>query len=395
MRIQRGGGRSGNKLEGKMNRKLPPYLYERKYKTSGGYLRTLYYVRFVDWKGVERKFPAGPDFKIAKRYCDELRGLNAKRHDFDADKNKSVGVTFSAWKLRYLEMCKNKRSLSRDVEHIEHLEAFFGKMFLKQIFGTIIIEYKNLRLVSPIMRYKKPVKDKFVKISTVNRELSCLHRMLKLAARDGVIETVPVIEFDSEQHLARERTLSEAEFSKLLEQSPPWLCRVFELALGTAWDRGDLLPLTWTKNVLWDDPKRRGIRLFGRKKTGVKAFIPIMPGDRLEAVLDKIWQDRGKVRPINDLVLTNEGRPITKDQLRSAFGKARDAAGIEDFRFKDFRHTAKTRWAAMGIPAEAAMAMAGHASVEMHYRYVNLTEEDIRSAVKTATYRRNKDLSQS
>ena len=369
-----------------MNRKLPPYLYERQYETVGGYRRTLYYVRFVDWKGIRRKFPAGPDFISAKNYADKLRGQNAQRHDFDIDKQK--GVTFSSWKIRYLELAAKKRSLDRDVQHIDHLEEFFGKMFLKDVFGTKIIEYKNLRLASPIMRYKKPVKGTLVKISTVNRELRCLHRMLRLAAADGIIQSVPIIAFDSEQHLARERTLAEKDFSKLLEHSPIWLRHVFELARETSWDRGDLLSLTWTTNINWEDTLR-GIKLFGRKKTGIKAFVPIIRGHRLEAVLDEIWQERVKVRPISDRVLTNEGRPITKDQLRRGFEKATDAAGIEDFKFKDFRHTAKTRWATLGIPAEIAMAMAGHASVEMHYRYVNLKEEDIRKAVEMATYRGN------
>jgi hypothetical protein len=35
-------------------------------------------------------------------------------------------------------------------------------------------------------------------------------------------------------------------------------------------------------------------------------------------------------------------------------------AGIEDFRFHDLRHTAKTGWARAGISVEAAMLAAGH-----------------------------------
>lgn len=94
-------------------------------------------------------------------------------------------------------------------------------MLLKDIYGTKVMEYKNLRLASPIMRYKKPVPDTLVKASTVNRELSCLHRMLKLAAADHVIETVPVIEFESEKHLARERTLSdECRSAEAVDKAP-------------------------------------------------------------------------------------------------------------------------------------------------------------------------------
>ena len=66
-----------------MNRKLPPNMYARQWKTRNGYKRTMYYVRFTDWNGVRRSFPAGPDFKIARDFCYRLLGLNSCRFNFE------------------------------------------------------------------------------------------------------------------------------------------------------------------------------------------------------------------------------------------------------------------------------------------------------------------------
>jgi hypothetical protein len=63
-----------------MNRKLPPNMYTRRWKTRAGYIRVLYYCRFVDWQGIRRNFPAGPDFKLACDYLKRLQSLNAQRY---------------------------------------------------------------------------------------------------------------------------------------------------------------------------------------------------------------------------------------------------------------------------------------------------------------------------
>ena len=49
-------------------------------------------------------------------------------------------------------------------------------------------------------------------------------------------------------------------------------------------------------------------------------------------------------------------------------------AKIQDLRFHDFRHTAKTRWAEIGIARKASMLAAGQSTLQMHSRYVNIVE---------------------
>jgi len=66
--------------------------------------------------------------------------------------------------------------------------------------------------------------------------------------------------------------------------------------------------------------------------------------------------------------------------ITGALKTARRRAGISDFRFHDFRHVAQTNWARRKIHVDAAMLTAGHASVQMHKRYVNLKADDVAEA---------------
>jgi len=352
-------------------KRVDRHLYRRQFKNSRGEWHTYFYAAFVDWKGKKRTFPLGSDLKTARGELSVLEVRNKEREDFD--KKETEGMTFTKWVGRYLELVKNKKSWDRDKQYCDHLREFFGNMLLSEIGITKIMEYKNLRLESPIIRHNKPVEGRKVSPSTVNREMSCLRRMTRLAAKEGLIEKVPTFEFESEKHLARERVASDQEYADLLKNSPRWLQRVSIGAYETAISQGDLLKLTWDE--VDQEPDTIVLR-GGREKTGVKqtAWISLA----LREVLNELREEQKKVPNLENRVFTHDGRPITKDSLRKAFDKAKKAAGIRDFKFHDFRHTAKTRWAKMGIPVEIAMKAAGHTTLAMHHRYVNLQPKDIR-----------------
>jgi integrase len=55
-------------------------------------------------------------------------------------------------------------------------------------------------------------------------------------------------------------------------------------------------------------------------------------------------------------------------------------AKLEGFLLRDFRHCARTRWAAAGLPYEVAETGIGHKLGGMAGRYTNLTDDHIRDA---------------
>lgn len=101
-------------------------------------------------------------------------------------------------------------------------------------------------------------------------------------------------------------------------------------------------------------------------------------------MLDELLEEQKKVSSSRNLVFSDGGRPISVYKLRNEFDRVVKEAGIRDFRFKDFRHTAKTKWAEAGIPPEAAMLAAGHRSLSSRYRYVNLKETELLRIFQTA-----------
>lgn len=79
-------------------------------------------------------------------------------------------------------------------------------------------------------------------------------------------------------------------------------------------------------------------------------------------------------------MFTKNSKPILKATLRHAFDKAVSDAKVEDFQFRDFRHCARTRWAAAGLPFEVAEMGLGHKIRGMAGRYTNLSDLQIREA---------------
>jgi len=311
-----------------------------------------------------------------------LEGRNIRREDFDADKRPKA-MTLTQWSERCLELFRSKRSWTRIREYCAHLNRILGPFPLSEITRIKIMEFRNTRLGEAIIRHGRPVEGKIISISTVNRETRCLLQMLTLAADEGLLESVPRVRLDSERHLARDRVLDPEEYRALLASSPRWLQRIVIAAYETSWDRGDLLGLTWDR-VDW----RKGMVSLkgGRSKTGIKARVPFGGPlfDGFQAVLKELKDESRRVPNTEGRVFTKDGRPIKVPALRSAFESAVKRTGIEDFRFKDIRHCAKTRWSEAGIPWDYAMEMSGHASVSMHKRYINPRDEQIKAVAARA-----------
>ena len=66
--------------------RVEPHLYRLKHQTPQGEWIMRYYVRFKDWKGVSRTFPAGTDLRGARSKKKLLLGENERRVDFDTEK---------------------------------------------------------------------------------------------------------------------------------------------------------------------------------------------------------------------------------------------------------------------------------------------------------------------
>jgi len=357
------------------------HLFKRQYPTSSGDWSTLYYGIFKDWKRVLRKFPLGSDLKTAKDQLQVLEADNVKKKDFDLEKielakAKTRGMTLTEWLHRYLELTKHTPSWETKNSQCAHLIRLMGSLSLSQVNRVRIMEYKQRRLSEPLMRHGRPVKDTSIMGSTVNREVSCLVTALNLAAEEGLRDSAPRTK--KEREISRDRILTDDEYKWLLDASHRWLQRVMIAANEAALDRGVLINLTW------DSVKDGLIKVKGgRDKTGVIQRVGISPA--LKEILDEIRteylqipiKDRMNILNTERRVFTKGGKRIYGSTLRHAFESARDNAEIKDFQFRDFRHCARTKWAAAGLPFEVAEIGIGHKIRGMAGRYTNLTDDHI------------------
>ncbi|MCH8054998.1 MAG: tyrosine-type recombinase/integrase [Deltaproteobacteria bacterium] len=355
-------------------KRIAPHLYKRQYQAANGEWTTLYYGILVDWKGKRRSFPLGSELRTAREQLKILEADNVKRKDFDKEKEDrrkaaTAGMTIAEWLDRYLDLMKGTKSGKTIRAYSLHLKRLLGSVPLQDVTKVRIMEYKNRRLDESTVRHGEPVEGWRIKGATVNREVSCLIAALNLAHDEGLCEGPPRVKKESEE--ARERILSDAECKALLDASPGWLRRIIIGANEAALDRGVLINLTW-------DSVRDGLIKISRAKTGADQRVGISPA--LSEVLEELRVEYRRVPNTEHRVFTKDGKPVSGNTLRYAFEKALQDSKIEDFQFRDFRHCARTRWAADGLSYEVAEGGLGHKLPGMHGRYTNLTDSQIRDA---------------
>ncbi len=95
---------------------------------------------------------------------------------------------------------------------------------------------------------------------------------------------------------------------------------------------------------------------------------------RVYEELDKLWQASS-----HDKKALVFGKLTT---IKRGFGKALDAAGIDDFHFHDTRATAISRMVSAGMPPAEVMRVSGHTTLRAFYIYVRT---DIDTAYRAAT----------
>jgi integrase len=72
----------------------------------------------------------------------------------------------------------------------------------------------------------------------------------------------------------------------------------------------------------------------------------------------------------------------TRNFERRVFVPALQAAGIEDFRWNDLRHTFASRLAMAGETLQTIAELLGHSSVQMAQRYAHLSPGHLQAAVQ-------------
>jgi integrase len=204
--------------------------------------------------------------------------------------------------------------------------------------------------------------------STINRELSALRRMFRLAVDQELIPSRPRIVLLRE-HNVRTGFFEWDEFTTLISHLPSHLRAVFKIAYITGWRvRSELLTRQWSHvdfmggGSLRVEPGEAKDPTEGREFPFTTWMREILV-DQRRYVRD-IERATGRIIPW--VFCKPNGMPIR--QIRPAWSKARLASGVNRIPH-DFRRTAVRNLERAGVPRAAAMKMVGHKTESIYRRY--------------------------
>lgn len=340
-----------------------PNLFVRTYVTARGERRRRYYVRFRDWKGIDREVPAGDLLAAAKDLRNTLLSQNLNRHDFDADT--APGMTFCQWADQYLALKRTITSYDRYVLACAPLKQYFGALALRNLTASRIKGYCVARQQSTTRFGTAPSP------ATINRELLCLRAMLILAERDRLIDHRPHIEMLQEHNL-RDRTATPEEYYRLLGAMPehmrPVLLLMKELGLRVS----EAVNLQ-SNQIDW---QTRVIRLTAASTKTKRARILPM-NDEVEQALQSLAHDQPAGR-----LFWHRSKPMTRHHFGDHFARVCKTLGIQGLWIHDLRGTFATEKLAAGHDRTLIRRITGHASDRAFDRYVRPDLKDLRRVVE-------------
>jgi integrase len=263
--------------------------------------------------------------------------------------------TWSQAVVRYLEECAEKKSLPDDRDHLRKLEPYLHSQRLDAV---------DMTTLQPFIRDRRETDG--VRNATINRALEIVRRILNLAHQDWRwIPAVPKIRMLKEPR-RRVRFLRRDEANRLIDAMPKHMKPIVRFALSTGCRAGEIFGLEWNRvdlarKVAWLD--------HGATKSGEGRGIPLN-SDAIAALQSSLGQHQR-------WCFTFGGKRIQKSS--TAWDRARQRAGIEDFRFHDLRHTWASWHVQSGTSLPELMELGGWRSYEMVLRYAHLAPEKLSS----------------
>lgn len=218
--------------------------------------------------------------------------------------------------------------------------------------------------------------------ATLNRYLQALGALYTWARRQrrvvrGFESPTRHIEKFPESR-GRVRFLSKAERESLLKacQAAPWprLYLLALMAMTTGARRGELLALRWCDVDLERGEARIGTDTATQTKNGDARSLVLLP--QVAAELARFAPKDATTSEA--LIFRSRLRPSQPYAMEQVWRDAIAAAGLDDFRFHDLRHTAASYMAQSGASLLEIADTLGHRQLRMVQRYAHLNTDSRR-----------------
>jgi integrase len=290
---------------------------------------------------------------------------------------KSTAPTLAEFQAIYLEHseAKNEHSTVRTKRQTlrDYLVPAFGPYRLDEITFARIEDFKNGLVIEDDGEDGEALKPK-----TANNILSMLRRLLVLAKKRGVIESLPDIEwFPTEASAFDFLTFEESEL--LIEcADPEWRCMIM-VGLKCGLRQAELLGLRWEDVDLKNGRimVRRSIVLGRVKGTKTRRIREVPLGEDVALELARHRHLRGPW-----VFSDTDGNFLTTGECKWPLYRACEGARLRRIGWHVLRHTFCSQLAMQGAQPSAIQRLAGHTTLRMTERYMHLSPHVTRDAVK-------------
>ena len=255
-----------------------------------------------------------------------------------------------------------------------HLSPVFGQCLAREVSDDLIARYIEQRLAEKAEK------------ATIQRELSCLRRMYRLARKKiHVLPTFPTLHVDN----ARKGFFEEEDFVRMRQHLPAHLQILATMAYWTGWRKGELLQFQW-KHLDLQTGEARLEPSMTKTREGRVIFLPVEALEALRAWRQTTEELERKTQRIINHVFHFNGHPI-KDFLGS-WRVATKTAGVPGMLFHDLRRTSVRNYVRSGVPERVAMSISGHKTRSIFERYNIVSPRDLQEAASKVSSSQNGEI---
>src|SRR5215472_12752411 len=296
--------------------------------------------------------------------------LDAGLFDIDSAKVK-VDELYALIKSDYEQQGQHVKDLTK---RWNHLSKTFGGNLARTVTPDRISKYINQRL-----------NKEGAARATVQLELACLRRMLRLGFQHSKVARVPYVPCLKIEN-ARQGFFEQEDFERVRVALPDYLRPLVTVAYWTGWRKGELLKMEWRHVNLETGEARLDETM---TKNG-KGRVVILPQEALEVL--KVWREQTReLERATGRIITSlfhrQGAPI-KD-FYGAWRAACEAAGISGRLFHDLRRSSVRNYVRQGVHERIAMAISGHKTRSIFDRYNIVDPKDLQEAARRVASARN------
>jgi integrase len=331
----------------------------------------VYWYKFM-WQGrlVRESTKQGND-KIARQMESAHRTSLAKGEVGLRDKRPSptlsefVGRRFEPWaKAQFSSRAKTWLWYRNGVRRLRSF-APMATQPLNKITGESVAAYVAHRKASGLA------------VSSINRELQVLRRVVHVAVEWGELEsTFKVQMLTGEQR--RERVIAPDEEAKYLAAAPEPLASIASVLADSGLRPEECFLLRW-ESITWMNGRHGTLLVTQGKTAAARRVLPMTA--RVRALLESRWEQAGK--PPEGWVWTAPTRSshIESSSLKKQHRRALRLSGVRPFVLYSLRHTFLTRLGESGCDAWTLARIAGHSSIGISARYVHPSENAVLEAI--------------